>query len=148
MAVAREMVVFVKRPGGQTQFSTQLATQAASRQPIQAVQNWIASNPDAEITVDILADRAGMSPRNFARVFKQEIGETPRTYVEKIRIERARLMLEEAGQSLERVASATGFASVEVLRRTFQRHFGVAPSTYAGRFGRPEQGVAQELEAE
>ena len=135
MAVAREMVVFAKRPGGQAQFSAQLSSQIADRSPIRAVQEWVANHADAQITVEALADRAGMSPRNFARVFKAQTGETPRRYVEKVRLERARMLLEETALPLDRIASSTGFASAEVLRRTFQRQFGVSPGAYADRFG-------------
>ena len=135
MAVAREMVVFVKRPGGQAQFSAQLSTQMADRMPIRTVQSWIASNLDAPITVEQMAERAGMSVRNFSRVFKSETGETPRQYVERVRIERARVLLEETRVPLERIAHVAGFASTEVLRRTFQRHFGTPPAEYARRFG-------------
>lgn len=137
MAVAREMVVFVKRPGGQAQFSTQLSTQLANRTPIRSVKNWLATNLNTHMSVDDMAEKAGMSPRNFARVFKAETGLTPRQYLEKIRIERARILLEESRMPFQRVAQAAGFASPEVFRRTFHRHFGVPPAQYAERFGAP-----------
>lgn len=135
MAVAREMVVFAKRPGGQSQFSVQLASQLSDRRPIQAIQTWISGNCEAELSVESLAARAGMSARNFSRVFKSEVGMTPRKYVESVRLERVRLLLEEGNLSLERIAFASGFSSTEVLRRNFQKRFGVAPADYAKRFG-------------
>ena len=134
LAVAQELVVFLKRPGGQTQFSQALAAQAATRPALRELQAWIAGNVEADLSVAALADRAHLSERSFARAFRRETGQTPAAYVEALRIERARLLLEDGAESLETVARATGFRSAEVLRRAFHRHLGVSPAAYRERF--------------
>ena len=134
LAVAQELVVFLKRPGGQSQFSQALAAQAAIRPALRELQAWIAGNVDADLSVAALADRAQLSERSFARAFRRETGQTPAAYVEALRIERARVLLEDGAESLETVARATGFRSAEVLRRAFHRHLGVSPAAYRERF--------------
>lgn len=132
--VARWLVMFVRRPGGQSQFSAQLATQAAERDPLRELQAWIADNLDADQSVPALAARAAMSERNFARVFRAEVGITPGAYVETVRVERARIALETGGAQVEQVARDCGFSTVETMRRAFQRRVGVSPSDYRSRF--------------
>ncbi len=135
LAVARWLVLFLKRPGGQSQFSAQLSVQLASRQPLQELQAWIVENVHADLSVAALAARAGMSPRNFARVFTREIGVTPARFVETARVEAARRQLEEdGGQGVEAVAAACGFGSAETLRRAFARRLHVSPADYRSRF--------------
>src|SRR3954449_10603181 len=134
LAVARDLVLFVKRPGGQAQFSAQLAAQAAQRAPLRELQAWIADHLDADLSVPALAARACRSERNFARAFKVETGMTPAVYVEALRVERARLALESGAESIEAVAWRCGFGTVETLRRAFARRLGVAPGAYRDRF--------------
>ena len=135
LAVARWLVLFLKRPGGQSQFSAQLSTQLASRQPIQELQAWIIENVHRDLSVEALAARAGMSPRNFARVFRREVGATPALFVEIARVEAARRRLEEdGGRGVEAVAAECGFGSAETMRRAFLRRVRVSPSDYRTRF--------------
>src|SRR3954449_12662008 len=134
LAVARELVVFLKRPGGQSQFSGALSVQQASRPALRELQAWIASHLDEDLSVAALAARALLSERSFARAFRAEVGTTPAVYVETLRVERARALLEDGAQSLEAVARAAGFSSAEVLRRAFHRRVGVSPAAYRERF--------------
>ena len=134
LAVARRLVVFLKRPGGQSQFSGALAAQQAVRPELRELQAWIAGNLEGELTVGALAARAMMSERSFTRAFRREIGHTPAAYVETLRVERARALLEDGAPSLAAVARASGFASGEVLRRAFHRCLGVSPAEYRERF--------------
>ncbi|WP_370372035.1 GlxA family transcriptional regulator [Catenulispora sp. GP43] len=132
--VARELVLFVRRPGGQTQFSRGLAAQAASRPSIRELQDWITDHLDHDLSVTALAARALMSPRNFARVFAAETGSTPAAYVEAMRLERARMLLEGSEERIEEIARQCGFGTVETLRRSFARHLHVSPHGYRQRF--------------
>jgi transcriptional regulator GlxA family with amidase domain len=132
--VARALVLFVRRPGGQAQFSQGLAGQAASRPGLRELQGWIVDNLAADLSVAALAERAFMSQRNFARVFTAEAGVTPAAYVEGLRLERARMLLETTDQQLEEIAQQCGFGTVETLRRTFGRRLRVSPSEYRDRF--------------
>jgi transcriptional regulator GlxA family with amidase domain len=134
LAVARGLVVFLKRPGGQSQFSTALSAQQAARPELRELQAWIAGHLDQALTIPVLAERALMSERSFARAFHREVGQTPAAYVEALRIERARDLLEDGAPSLEAVAQMTGFTSAEVLRRAFHRRVGVSPAEYRDRF--------------
>lgn len=134
LTVARWLVVFVRRPGGQSQFSAQLAAQLAERDALRDLQHFVAEHPTADLGVAALARRVHMSERHFARVFVQEVGVTPAVYVERTRTEIARRLLEETGLGLEEVAAAAGFGSVETLRRAVHKHLGVAPSDYRQRF--------------
>jgi transcriptional regulator GlxA family with amidase domain len=139
LSVARHMVLFLKRPGGQTQFSSHLEAQSLPRGVLKDLPEWILENLDGDLSVEALAQRAAMSPRNFARVFTREIGITPAKFVERARIERARRVLEEDATPLESVASVCGFGSAERMRRSFQRHLRVVPHDYRKRFERPSQ---------
>jgi transcriptional regulator GlxA family with amidase domain len=136
LEVARWMVLYVQRPGGQSQFSAQLRAQAAERSPLRDVQAWMAEHPAADLSVPALATRAGMSPRHFARVFQRELGATPAAYANGVRIEVARRLLETTVLGLDGVAERAGFGTVETLRRSFHRALGVAPSDYRARFRR------------
>jgi transcriptional regulator GlxA family with amidase domain len=134
LAVAQWMVVFLKRPGGQAQFSAQLSTQMADREPLRELQAWIFEHPRAVLSVEALARRVSMSPRNFFRVFVREVGMTPGRFVERARVEAARRMLEETSRGVENVAAACGFGSAETMRIAFRRTLGVSPKGYRSRF--------------
>jgi transcriptional regulator GlxA family with amidase domain len=147
LAVARRLVVFLKRPGGQSQFSTQLAAQLAERPALRELQLHIQEHPEEPHGVETLARRVGMSPRHFARVFTRELGVTPARYVEQVRVEAARRRLEEGGGGVEQVAQGCGFGSPETMRRAFLRSVRVSPSEYRRRFrpaaeGEPEEEIA------
>lgn len=134
LAVARQLVLFLRRPGGQSQFSAQLAVQSAEREPIRDLQTWISEHPNADLSVATLASRAGMSPRNFARVFTHEVGMTPARYVEAVRVETARRRLEDSSDGVDGVAMSAGFGSSESMRRAFLRTVRVGPHAYRSRF--------------
>ena len=136
LAVARLLVVFFKRPGGQSQFSSALSAQQAARPELRELQAWIAGHLNENLSVTALAERATMSERSFARAFRREVGQTPAAYVEALRIEHARDLLEDGAPSVEAVAQSAGFASAEVLRRAFHRRVGVTPADYRERFRR------------
>ncbi|HKN00537.1 MAG TPA: GlxA family transcriptional regulator [Candidatus Binataceae bacterium] len=134
LGVARELVMFLRRPGGQSQFSVQLSTQSADREPIRELQAWIADHVSAGLSVGALARRAAMSARNFARVFLRETGMTPATFVELARVEAARRRLEESADSIDAIALSCGFGTRESMRRAFIRALRVPPSAYRSRF--------------
>ncbi|WP_435016633.1 GlxA family transcriptional regulator [Tundrisphaera sp. TA3] len=133
-AIARHLVLFVRRPGGQSQFSPLLELNSADRRALRDLQDWIAGHLRDDLSVEALAARSHMSPRNFARVFAREIGSTPARFVERLRVDAARRRLEETDAGLERVARESGFGSADVMRRSFLRTIRVAPHDYRGRF--------------
>lgn len=137
LGIARQLVLFLRRPGGQAQFSAQLAAQMAERDELRALQEWIADHPAADLSVEALAARAHLSPRHFARGFAAEVGVTPARYVERVRVEAARRRLEESPAPVEAVAAACGFGTAETMRRAFLRALGVPPSEYRRRFRSP-----------
>jgi transcriptional regulator GlxA family with amidase domain len=132
--VARSLVLFIRRPGGQAQFSAGLAGQQADRSSVRELQEWIADHLDGDLSVTAMAERSLMSPRNFARLFAAEVGVTPAAYVTSLRLERARTLLETTDLQLQEVALRCGFGTVETLRRVFGRRLGVSPSDYRERF--------------
>jgi len=132
--VARWLVLFLKRPGGQSQFSAPLAGPAASRPALREIQEWIPAHLADDLSVSALAARATMSPRNFARAFRRELGVTPAAYVERLRVERARALLESTADPAKAVAGQCGFATPETMRRAFQRQVGSSPGEYRNRF--------------
>jgi transcriptional regulator GlxA family with amidase domain len=134
LSVARMLVLFLRRPGGQSQFSAQLSVQAADREPLRELQAWIVDHLADDCSVERLAKRVAMSPRNFARVFTAEVGVTPARYVERVRVDAARRRLEESSDSVEQVADRCGFGSAEGMRKAFLRTVHVAPSIYRSRF--------------
>jgi transcriptional regulator GlxA family with amidase domain len=134
LSVARQLVVFLKRPGGQAQFSSHLSAQLAERDAVAEVQTWIADHLDEDLSVARLAARAAMSPRHFARVFRAETGVTPARFVERARVEQARTRLEQSSVGVEEIAHACGFGTPETMRRAFLRALWVAPSEYRQRF--------------
>lgn len=135
MEVARELVVYLKRPGGQSQFSALLRSQADATAAFDELNLWIAGHLHrADLTVELLAERACMSPRNFARLYKQKTGRTPAKAVEVFRLEAARRLLEDSTRHIDQIATLCGFGDEERMRVTFQRHLGVAPRDYRRRF--------------
>lgn len=134
LLVARMVVLFLRRQGGQSQFSAQLASQMAEREPIRDLQDWVVDHLAEDLSVETLAARSGMSPRNFSRVFAREVGMTPARYVELTRVEAARRRLEDSRAGIDEVAADCGFGSAETMRRAFLRHVRVAPAHYRSRF--------------
>ncbi|MCM0080481.1 GlxA family transcriptional regulator [Geomonas sp. Red32] len=138
LAVARRLVVYLKRPGGQAQFSTQLRAQMVDGGPLAPLLSRLRENPAARYTVESLADLCAMSPRNFARIFRKETGTTPARYLDQLRLEKAVGMLEEGTLPVAQVARECGFTCPEQLRRTFIRQAGISPIGYRKRFSRGE----------
>jgi transcriptional regulator GlxA family with amidase domain len=138
LVVARQLVVFLRRPGSQSQFSTQLSGQIADRAPLRDVQQWIAEHPADDLSVGALAGRANLSARQFARAFAAEIGMPPGKYVVKARLEAARRRLEDTTDGVEETARVTGYGTAEAMRRAFIRELGVSPAEYRRRF-RPKE---------
>ena len=132
--IARWLVLFLQRPGGQAQFSSHLSAQVAERRPLRELQSWIGDNLNSDLRVETLAERAAMSPRNFARFFRREIGMTPAAYVEQLRVERARQLLEDGADPVELISASCGFGTPETMRRAFHRHLHVNPNAYRSRF--------------
>jgi transcriptional regulator GlxA family with amidase domain len=134
LTVARYLVVFLRRPGNQAQFSIQLAGQLAQRDPLREVQRWILDHPDEDLSVPTLARRAHLSPRQFARAFADEVGMPPGRYVDQVRLEAARRRLEDTSDSIAHTARACGYRSAEVMRRAFLRSLAISPVEYRRRF--------------
>ncbi|WP_267425938.1 GlxA family transcriptional regulator [Methylobacterium sp. GC_Met_2] len=134
--VAAQLVMFFKRGGGQMQFSRRGVSAPSGRSALQEVQRWVAAHPAGDHGVDQLAGRAGMSPRHFARLFRAETGLTPAAYVETVRIEAGRRLLETDGIALKQVAGACGFKDADTFRRAFQRRVGTTPAEYRRRQAR------------
>lgn len=134
LRVARQLVLYLRRPGGQSQFSAALSLQSSDRQPLRDLQSWVLENLDQRLDVETLAGRVAMSPRNFARVFGKEMGVTPGKFVERLRVETARRRLEETRRSLKQIAQECGFGSVGSMRTVFQRAVGIPPGQYRQHF--------------
>ena len=132
--IARHLVVFLRRPGNQAQFSAQLAGQLANREPLRDVQRWIADHPGADLSVETLASQASLSPRQFARAFAAEVGMPPGRYVDLVRLETARRRLEDTADGVEQTARSCGYGTPEAMRRAFLRALGVSPGEYRRRF--------------
>lgn len=134
--VARNLVVFLKRPGGQAQFSAQLAVQSSAVEAdrFDELNRWIENNLDKELSVELLAERVAMSPRNFARRFVEKMRMAPAKYVELLRVDAARRMLTDTDLPLARVAQRCGFGSAETMRQAFHRHIRSAPGDFRARF--------------
>ncbi len=133
--VAKRLVVFLKRSGGQTQFSVPLALQEAEDGGFEALHNWIGDHLDADLRVEALAARVSMSPRTFARLYFARTGRTPAKVVEDMRLEAARRALEETRHSVKEIATRCGFLDEERMRRAFRRRLGVSPQDYRDQFG-------------
>lgn len=134
LIVARYMVMFLKRPGGQSQFSAHLAAQMSGKTRIQQAQEYVLENLATPLSVEVLASQAGMSTRNFARVFRLEMKMTPADFVDAARLDAARRLLEDSTMPLQKVAAQCGFGDANSMRRTFLRHLDVSPGDYRRRF--------------
>ena len=134
LTIARHLVLFLRRPGNQSQFSATLASQQPERVPLREVQRYVVESPSADLSVEALATSAHMSPRHFARAFRAETGITPARYVERVRLEAARRRLEDTAAPVAAVAAACGFGTPETMRRVFLRALNVGPAEYRRRF--------------
>ncbi|MBF6047378.1 helix-turn-helix domain-containing protein [Streptomyces sp. NRRL B-1677] len=134
LAVARQLVMYLKRQGGQSQFSVPLSRPASARRDIDELRLWIADHLYGDLSAEVLAARMCLSERHFARVFKQETGVSPAAYVEAARVEVARRLLETTDGPLDQVAAAAGLGSVETLHRAFRRQLATTPAAYRRRF--------------
>lgn len=139
LKIAQRLVMFMMRPGGQSQFSAVLGTQAHDHGRTGALVAWMRDHPKADLSVPALAARANMSERTFARVFHAEIGETPARFVERLRVDTARAALTGTDKSVEQIAAAAGFGTAEQMRRAFRRQIGVAPAEFRARFSVPKE---------
>lgn len=139
LAVARQMVLFMRRPGGQSQFSAGLAAQANATPRLRKLLNDIIEDPTGNLSGPVLAARAGMSERTFSRTFHKETGTTPAQFVEAARIDRAKALLEASDWPLARIAERSGFGSLDALHRAFLKRLGVTPGFYRDRFGAEQQ---------
>ena len=140
--VARHLVMFVQRPGGQSQFSERLATPTPRHPTLRGVLDAVVADPAGDHRLEALAARAAMSERHLTRVFAQELRTTPARFVERVRVEAAREALEHGHDGVEAIARRCGFSSAEVMRRAFLRVLGVAPAQYRARFSTPTKEAA------
>jgi transcriptional regulator GlxA family with amidase domain len=134
LQVARNLVLYLRRPGGQSQFSTALSLQFTDRKPLRELETWVLDNLNKPLTVSVLAQRVSMSPRNFARVFTKEMKTTPAKFLERLRVEAARRRLEESQNSMETIAAECGFGNVNSMRNVFQRILKIPPGQYRRHF--------------
>ncbi|OUJ15235.1 GlxA family transcriptional regulator [Acetobacter sp. DsW_063] len=134
--VASQLVMFFKRPGGQMQFSRKGVAALPGRSALQELQRWVATNPGLNHSVANLARRMDLSTRHFSRLFRNEVGVTPASWVEDARVNAARRRLELGQETPKQVAASCGFADVDTLRRAFVRHVGVSPAEYRKRFSK------------
>ncbi|HEY2068163.1 MAG TPA: helix-turn-helix domain-containing protein [Rhizomicrobium sp.] len=138
LAIARRHVMFVMRPGGQSQFSAHLTAQSRPKGKLASLLRWIPEHVAGPLDVGTLAARAAMSERSFARLFRKETGETPAAYVARARLDAARRLLTASDLPVQTIAADSGFGSEERMRRAFQRHLKVAPSSFRARFAQKE----------
>lgn len=143
--VARRLVVFLKRPGDQSQFSVHLAAQAVDRSRLYSVQQYVLNHPAADLSISALAKIAAMSERNFTRVFTHDVGISPSEYVDLTRIDVARYLLEGSRLSSDSIAAKSGFGSARAMRRAFLAHIGTTPSEYRERFRTSGSGARPNL---
>jgi transcriptional regulator GlxA family with amidase domain len=134
LQVARNLVLYLRRPGGQSQFSAALSLQLTDRKPLRELESWVLDNLNKPLTVPVLAQRVAMSPRNFARVFTKEMRTTPAKFIERLRVEAARRRLEESQNSMETIAGECGFGNVNSMRNVFQRALKIPPGQYRCHF--------------
>jgi transcriptional regulator GlxA family with amidase domain len=136
LAVARQLVMFLVRPGGQAQYSHMLSRQATTSEPLRELQVYMLENLRADHSVEALADRMGMSPRHFSRVCLREMKMNPGQFVDRLRVEAAQQMIDSSSKGLKEIADACGFGSADSMRRTFQRVIGITAGEYTERFKR------------
>jgi len=134
LQVARNLVLYLRRPGGQSQFSAALSLQLTDRKPLRELEAWVLDNLSKPLTVPVLAQHVAMSPRNFARVFTREMKTTPAKFVERLRVEAVRRRLEESQNSMETIAGECGFGNVNSMRSVFQRMLKISPGQYRRHF--------------
>ena len=134
LETARNLVLYLRRPGGQSQFSAALSLQATDRKPLRELEAWVLEHLDTPLTVPDLAQHLAMSPRNFARVFTREMKTTPAKFVERLRVEAARRRLEESQNSMKTIANECGFGSINSMRNVFQRTLKISPGQYRRHF--------------
>nr|WP_315591793.1 GlxA family transcriptional regulator [uncultured Cupriavidus sp.] len=134
LAVARDLVIYLKRPGGQSQFSDLLNSQMTATPEIRDVQTWVSANLSKPLQLEDMAEKAGMSVRNFTRLFKEEVGMPPANYLVRARCERAATLLLDSDLPLKTIASRVGFPTEEQMRKVFVRHFSLTPRAYRARF--------------
>jgi transcriptional regulator GlxA family with amidase domain len=132
--VARELVVYLKRSGGQEQYSEPLQFQTQSISRLSELATWLLSHLNENLSVEVLATKACLCPRHFSRRFKTEFGATPADFVERLRLDEARRRLSSGDNSVENVGTSVGFTSADAFRRAFERRLGVNPSEYRERF--------------
>ncbi|GAA4182903.1 GlxA family transcriptional regulator [Streptosporangium oxazolinicum] len=132
--ISRWLVVYLQRPGGQSQFSTPLSARTPKREPLRDLQGWIEESLNADLSVEALAEHVNMSVRHFSRVFRTEVGVSPARYVERARAAAARRLLESSDEPLDRIATRVGLGTPETLYRVFRRHLKVSPGEYRRRF--------------
>ncbi|WP_446744808.1 GlxA family transcriptional regulator [Silvibacterium acidisoli] len=137
LKLARFLVMYLVRPGGQSQYSHMLSHQAATSQPLRELQVWMLENLPGDLTVEALAERLGVSSRHFTRICLQETGLNPGQLVDRLRVEAAQQMIDSSSKGLKEIAEACGFKSAEVMRRVFLRTLGISAADYAKRFRRP-----------
>lgn len=135
LAVAQFLVMYVKRPGNQAQFSAPLSAQTLGNGRMTALVDWLVAHLDRELTVEHMAEQVAMSARHFRRVFTQTFDTSPARFVERLRLEQACLRLTQSQASVERIAAGLGFRSADAFRRAFRQRFGATPSEYRERFG-------------
>ena len=145
LQVARNLVLYLRRPGGQSQFSAALSLQATDRKPLRELESWVLDNLNKPLNVPLLAQRVAMSPRNFARVFSKEMKTTPAKFIERLRVEAARRRLEESQNSMEMIASECGFANVNSMRNVFQRSLKIPPGQYRRHFRHAKHRKSKQL---
>jgi len=136
LAAARELVVYLKRTGGQMQYSEPLQFQARATDRFADLAAWLVSNLKKDISVEVMAERVGLGPRHFSRKFKSVFGTAPADYVEALRLDESRKRLGAPNQTIDSVAASVGYASADAYRRAFERRFGVAPSLYKKKFAK------------
>jgi transcriptional regulator GlxA family with amidase domain len=134
LQVARNLVLYLRRPGGQSQFSAALSLQLTDRKPLRELESWVLDNLTKPLNVPMLAERVAMSQRNFARVFTKEMKTTPAKFIERLRVEAARRRLEESQNSMETIAGECGFGNVNSMRNVFQRTLRIPPGQYRRHF--------------
>jgi transcriptional regulator GlxA family with amidase domain len=134
LEVARDLVVYLKRSGGQEQYSAPLQFQSQAHDRLADVAAWIANNLNKDLSVERLAEKANVCPRHFNRLFRQSFASSPADFVERLRLGEARRLLGERGGRVEDVAATVGFASTDAFRRAFERRLGLTPTQYRGRF--------------
>ncbi|MFZ3290347.1 MAG: GlxA family transcriptional regulator [Telluria sp.] len=134
LEVARDLVVYLKRPGGQSQFSIHLSSQMTSHPKLRGLQDWILAHLDQDLSTPVLAQRLAMSDRNLNRVFQRETAASPADFIETARFELARRLLEDNKASLKLIAAKSGFGTEEKMRRVFQKRLGITPRAYCERF--------------